>query len=50
MICCQVLLQKLHTTLQPLPKDKGTIKKYGEGGSLREKQEAQSGPGAYGKE
>lgn len=41
MICCQVLLQKLCTALEPLLQDKGTTKMYGEGGNLREKEEAQ---------
>lgn len=41
MICCQVLLQKLCTALEPFLQDKGTTKMYGEGGSLREKEEAQ---------
>ena len=41
MICCQVLLQKLCTALEPLLQDKGTTKIYGEGGNFREKEEAQ---------
>lgn len=47
MICYQVLLQKLHTTLQPWLKDKETMKKYEEGGSFRDEEQAKSGPEAY---